>query len=463
MYFLRSPDTAPFRRVPVRPLLAKELREIPNGRALWTMLLLLCPLVGYSFFQATSLYGEASAAARDSPAMASGLSPLDGVLVPTFGAFYLAVTLLFPFVAIRVLGREKETGALRLLLQLPYRTATLITAKMAAVATAWVIALIPALSTLALWEILGGHLSPPETINLLGGHLLYGLLIGAIALFSAAISESAATAAIITLSFTIGSWVIDFALAGQPGVLGLLSRLSLTQTLRTFEQGLLSAGLVVGVAAAILSFCVLAAIWLHPGVPVRSKVLRSVTCAAVMAALLVIATRIGASTDLAEDRRNSFPAADQRELAKLNEPLMITVHLAPEDPRYADLRRNVLAKLERVVPRLTIRLASGGQTIVGSSTEQSYGEIEYSYAGRSLKSRSTSHREALPVIYELAERPIPTPIAGEDYPGYPLVAEAHVALPWFFAALPLLILLAWWWMSQPPPVPQFLTQDGGSL
>jgi len=207
-------------------LIAKELREVINGRALWTMLLLLCPLVGYSFFQATTPYGEASAAARDSPAMASGLSPLDGVLVPTFGAFYVAVTLLFPFVAIRVLGREKESGSLRLLVQLPYRTATLIAAKMVAVATALFIALIPALSTLLLWEVLGGHLSAPETLNLLGGHLLYGLLVGAIALFSAAISDSAATAAIITLSFTIGSWVLDFALAGQPGVLGLLSRLS---------------------------------------------------------------------------------------------------------------------------------------------------------------------------------------------------------------------------------------------
>jgi len=459
---LRSPDTASFRRVPVRPLLAKELREVLNGRALWTMLILLCPLVGYSFFQATSLYGEASAAARDSPAMASGLSPLDGILVPTFGAFYLAVTLLFPFVAIRVLGREKETAALSLLVQLPYRAATLIAAKMAAIAIAWLIALIPALSTLALWGAIGGHLSAPETINLIGGHLLYGLLIGAIALFSAAISESAATAAIITLSFTIGSWVIDFALAGQPGVLGLLSSLSLTQTLRTFEQGLLSTGLVVGLAAAILGFCVLAAIWLHPGVPVRAKLARSLACTGGMAALLVVATQIRLSADLAEDRRNSFPAADQRELAKLNEPLVVTVHLAPEDPRYADLRRNVLAKLERVMPHVNIRLAGGGQTIVGSSTEQSYGEIEYSYSGRSAKSRSTSHREALPVLYELAGRPPPTPIVGEDYPGYPLVAEAQIALPWFFAALPLSIVLAWWWMSRPPPVPISLAQDGGT-
>ena len=100
---MRSPDPAVIRHAAFHPLLAKELWEVTSGRALWTMLLILCPLVGYSFFQAAALYGEASSAARDSPVLASGLTPLDGVLVPTFGAFYLAVTLLFPFVAIRVL------------------------------------------------------------------------------------------------------------------------------------------------------------------------------------------------------------------------------------------------------------------------------------------------------------------------------------------------------------------------
>src|SRR5713226_8669359 len=155
---LRSPDRAVPRRAPVRPLLVKELWEALSGRALWTMLLILCPLVGYSFFQAVALYGEASSAARDSPVLASGLSPLDGVLVPTFGAFYVAVTLLFPFVAIRALGREKESGALRLLVQLPYRIPTLIAAKMMAILLALLIAAVPAVSALAIWAMLGGHL-----------------------------------------------------------------------------------------------------------------------------------------------------------------------------------------------------------------------------------------------------------------------------------------------------------------
>ena len=269
---MRSPEAAVVRRAPLHPLLAKELREIVSGRALWTMLLILCPLVGYGFWQAVVLYGEASTAARNAPVLASGLSPLDGVLVPTFGALYVAVTFLFPFVAIRSLGREKETGALRLLLQLPYQVPTLVAAKMAAIFGAWLVVLIPTASAVVIWAMLGGHLYVPETANLVLGHLLYGLLVGAIALFAASISESSATAAIVALAFTIGSWVLDFALAGQPGALEWLSRLSLTQTLRTFEQGLLSPALLLGVMAAICGFAALSAVWLHPGVPLRTKV-----------------------------------------------------------------------------------------------------------------------------------------------------------------------------------------------
>src|SRR4051794_39581997 len=276
--FLRSHEAFRVHDAPLRPLLIKELWEILGGRALWTMLLLMCPLVGYSFFQAVSLFGEASAAGQQSPVLANSLSPLDGVLVPTLGASYVAVTLLFPFVAIRVLGQEKESGALRLLIQLPYRPSTLIAAKLVAVLAAWAFSSIPVLSAVALWRMLGGHLSGPETLNLLFGHLLYGLLVGTIALFAASVSESAATAAIVTLAFTIGSWVLDFTIAGHPGLLEWIAQLSLTQVLRTFEQGLLSFGLVLAISVVLCGFAALATIWLPPGVPSRTKVIRSAVC-----------------------------------------------------------------------------------------------------------------------------------------------------------------------------------------
>jgi len=446
---LPSPDTFRVKRAPLRPLLVKEFWEVLSGPALWTMLLLICPLIGYGFFQAVSLYGEASEAGLQSPVLANSLSPLDGILVPTFGGFYVAVTLLFPFVAIRVLGQEKDSGALRLLVQMPYRSSTLVTAKLAAVLAAWVLSSVPALSALAIWRLFGGHLSPPETLNLLFGHLLYGLLVGAVALFAASISDSAATAAIVTLAFTIGSWVLDFTVVGRPGLLEWIARLSLTQVLRTFEQGLLSAGLVMGIVAVASGFAALATVWLPPGVHFRKRVVCSIACVLVVTVVLGLATRIGLSIDVTEDRRNSFPAADQRALASLVGPLLVTVHMVPEDPRYADLQRNILAKLERVLPRLSVSLAGGRQSLANNAGDDRYGEIEYSYGGRSDISRSTSPREVLPLLFTLAEVKPPSPAPAGGYPGYPLVARGEVALLWFFGGLPLLIALAWWRSRRP--------------
>jgi hypothetical protein len=414
------------------------------------MLLLLCPLIGYSFVQAVALYSEASAAALQSPVLARGLSPLDGVLVPTLGALYVGVTLLFPFVAIRVLSQEKESGALRLLVQLPYRSATLVVAKLAAVLAAWVLASLPALSALAIWGLLGGHVYLPETVHLLGGHLCYGLLVGTIALFAASVSDSAATAAIITLAFTIGSWVLDFTLAGRPGVLAWIAGLSLTQTLRPFEQGLLLAGLVVGIAAVICGFGALAAVWLPPGVSVRAKLVRSLGCVLVTGIMLGLATQFSGSRDVTEDRRNSFPAADQRALAQLTEPLVVTVHLAPEDPRYADLQREVLAKLARTLPHVTVRLASSRHTLASSAGDEAYGEVEYAYGARVATSRSTSSQEVLSLLYGLAQVPVPTAAAADEYPGYPCVVDGQAALLWFCGGLPLLIMCTWWWTRRPP-------------
>src|SRR5262245_18432677 len=105
---MRSPESI---CAPLAPLLAKELCEIFSGRALWLLLLLVCPLIGYSFVQTASLYGEASTAGLQSPELAVSRSPHDGLLVPAFGALYVAVTAPFTFVAIRELREGRENGA----------------------------------------------------------------------------------------------------------------------------------------------------------------------------------------------------------------------------------------------------------------------------------------------------------------------------------------------------------------
>src|ERR1044072_8853699 len=132
-------------------LFAKELRELLASRAYWLMLIFISLLVGQGFITAVNLFAEASGIGGGAAALAQGLSPLDGLLVPTFGAYDLAVTLLFPFVAIRLIAAEKESGALKLLLQFPASLGAALTAKGLALLAGWFVAWLPGLLAIALW------------------------------------------------------------------------------------------------------------------------------------------------------------------------------------------------------------------------------------------------------------------------------------------------------------------------
>ena len=202
--------------------------------------------------------------------------------------------------------------------------------------------------------------------------------------------------------------------------------------------------------AVVGGLAALSTVWLPLGTPTRVKFARSVPCVLAMVVALGLAAQIRASVDVTEDRRNSFSQADQKLLTTLRLPLVVTVNLAPEDPRYIDLRRNVLGKLERAMPNVSIVLAGVRQAQPGQS--DAYGQIEYVYGGRSDVSRSTSPREILPLLYALADTKPPAPNQDPEYPGYPLVGNANVTLLWFFCGLPLLIALAWWRSRQPPSV-----------
>ena len=123
-----------------RWLAAKEFRELMASRAFWLLLLMMGPLVGHGFITAVDTYAEASGIAGGPAALSQGLSPLDGILVPTFGAYDLAVTLLFPFVAIRLVAAEKASGAWKLLLQSPASPGAMLLAKGLTLLAGWMIA-----------------------------------------------------------------------------------------------------------------------------------------------------------------------------------------------------------------------------------------------------------------------------------------------------------------------------------
>jgi hypothetical protein len=209
----------------------------------------------------------------------------------------------------------------------------------------------------------------------------------------------------------------------------------------------------------IFGLIALTTVWLPPGVPALGKLRRSLPWVLIIALMLGAAAQVRLTVDVTEDRRNSFPASDQKLLPTLRLPLLVTVHLAPEDPRYADLQRNVLAKLERAMPNVLVTLAGRREGFSAGSSDESYGEVEYVYGNRSDISRSTSPREILPLLYALAGVSLPATTPGNEYSGYPLVASADAALFWFFGGLPLLIVLYWWWIRRPPS--NSLALEGG--
>jgi ABC-type transport system involved in multi-copper enzyme maturation permease subunit len=246
-------------------VLGQELRNLLVSPALWIMLIIISLLLGYSFIQAVDLFSQASRTALSFPELADGMNPLDGIFVPTFGACYLSQTLLLPFVAIRLIGQDKQSGALKLLLQLPLSPLSLCTVKIMAMLLLWLVSLLPGVSALILWKILGGYIYLPEILLLLTGHGLYAVTIISIAMFAASISDSLPTAAMLCLAVTLGSWVLDFAATGQGGLLGAIGSHSLTNMLRQFENGLFSTTHVISFLSLALFFFLLSVIWLHPG------------------------------------------------------------------------------------------------------------------------------------------------------------------------------------------------------
>ena len=101
---LRSPRTA------FLWLLQKEWRELLVSRAWWILLLAMGPLTGLSFLTAVRTYSELSGP----QGAGESLTPLIGIWSQVFSACELAAVFLLPFVAIRMVGVDRQSCALKL-------------------------------------------------------------------------------------------------------------------------------------------------------------------------------------------------------------------------------------------------------------------------------------------------------------------------------------------------------------
>jgi hypothetical protein len=154
-------------------------------------------------------------------------------------------------------------------------------------------------------------------------------------------------------------------------------------------------------------------------------------------------SRVRTAWDLSENRRNSFSAAEEASLARIQQPLRITVYLSPEDPRLMDLDRNILSKLSRILPDVEIVHAAHSRAGLFEAPGDHYGEVWYEIAGRKSMTRSTTEQIVLDNLYQLAQVPPPVRTASE-FPGHPLPAAPRGAAWLYYAAWPLATCLAGW-------------------
>ena len=432
---MRSPES------PWTWLLRKEWRELISSWAWWVLVFLMGPLVGVSFISAVSTYAEASGWGGTAGGVGEAFSPLVGIWAPTFSACEIAAAFLLPFVAIRVVSGDRQSGALKLEIQHPMSAFARIGAKAVVLLAAWLLALGAPAIAMALWRSYGGTLYWPELATVLAGHMLNAGLTIALAVAAASLAEHPSTAAILTLAITVGTWIISFVAAVHGGFWERAVDYTPTAMVAQFQHGLVRWDVVLTALTLIVAGLTLGGIWTRLGVAVRRRIAESLALGALTVAVILACRLAHPSWDTSENRMNSFSPADEQALRQIRKPLEIEAHLAPEDPRRVDLEHRVFSKLRRIMPTAEISYVYATSIGLFEQSNPHYGEIWYRLNGRSLMSRATTEEAVLATIYELAGLKQPEESAEEVFCGHPLAVPPRGAAVVFYLVWPGLVVI----------------------
>ena len=419
-------------------LFKKEWRELAASRAWWVLVVAMGPLVGVSFISAVRTYAEASGLHGTTAGVGEAFSPLVGIWAPTFSSCELAAAFLLPFVGIRLVSGDRQSGALKLEMQHSLSAFSRLAVKAVVLLIGWLVAFVAPLTAVLLWKSYGGTIYAPELVTIAGGHTLNAGLTIALAAATASLAEHPSTAAILTLSVTVGTWIINFIADVQGGIWERVAGYTPTAMVAEFQHGLIRVDVVLIATTLILTGLSLAAIWLRLGKGIRRRVYESIMLGAGASAIILACTWVTRSLDTSENRMNSFPESDEAALRQIREPLRIVVHLAPEDPRRLDLDRQAISKLRRIMPNLNVEYISSTSIGLFEQTSENYGEIWYELKGRKEMSRVTTAEGALEGIYSVAGLAPPRENDNEIFRGHPLAVPPNGAAPIFYVVWPAL-------------------------
>lgn len=422
----------------------KEYRELVSSRAWWVFLLAMGPLVGVTFISAVRTYGEASGLNGTAVGVGEAFSPLIGIWAPTFSACEVAAVFLLPFVAIRLVAGDRQSGALKIEMQHPMPTFARVAAKAIVLLAGWFVASLAPLAAVLLWKSYGGSIYWPELATVMLGHVLNAGLAISLSAATASLTEHPSTAAILTLSVTVGTWILEFIAAVQGGIWERVAGYTPPAMVAAFQHGLIRLDVILIALALVIAGLGLAAVWLRLGVPVRRRVQESIALGALATGVVFACAFVSPSWDTSESRTNSFTESDEETLSRIHAPLRIDVHLAPEDPRRADLDRKAIAKLRRVLPKVQVQYISSTSIGLFEQTAPHYGEIWYELGGRREMSRATTAESALETIYDLAGVKPPLEKDDEIFRGHPLAVAPKGAAVVFYGIWPALVVASAW-------------------
>jgi ABC-2 type transport system permease protein len=413
------------------------------ARAWWFMVILTGPLVGLSFISAVHTYAEVSAGAGAGCGVVC--DPLVGIWAPTFSAYELIAIFMLPFVAIRLVSGDEQSGAAAIEKQRPFPAIGRVGVKFGVLLGGWLVANLAAMLAMGLWLLYGGHIAAREVGVVAVGQLLNAGLAAALGLATASIATHPSTAAILTLTVTVGSWVVEFVAAIHGGLWDRVAAATPGAIVERFDRGLVEVSALLIAATVIGASLAVAALWTRTGISVARRAMQAAVVTALACGLVVAATGVRGSWDASLSRQNSFAEPDEELLEHMTAPLAIEAHLSPEDPRRIQLEQSAFAKLRRVMPHVSVAFVSRTTSGLYEQADPGYGEVWYAMNGKRVMGRSATDEGVLETVFALAGT-TPDDDADEAFRGQRLVATPVGAPILFYGLWPAAVAGAGIWV-----------------
>lgn len=423
----------------------RELAIAFRARVTWVASAVAALVVGHGFVLAVDLYSAASRAALDNTLMRKELDPLAGIVRPTLGGCQLAVAVLVPVVAARLLAVEKERntfGALALAAGSPGRVAT---RKVACAVAAASLSLAAPLTLFVLFAAVGGHLDVPELGVALTAHVLHVALVATASVAAAAWTRNVAQATTLAVILSLASWAVE---AGEGFAalawLGPLEAASVSRQLAPFETGIVHVGALLWFVSTIATTAAAAWLGVRFDLSARTRTFGGLALVGAAACGVALSTSVQRAHDWTELSRASLPPAAVTELRALDAPIELEVWLDREDSRRRQLERDPLAKLCLARPDIRIVMPLDDSARSPLAHDDQYGRIVIRVGAHVRETRSASRRELVTLIFDAIGRPLPD-WSQPAYPGYPLVVDgwrrslvrgfAYLGLPGIFLSI----------------------------